>query len=160
MLSPSQNQIVILLVICKQNNVYFIANDKNNYPGIYFTKQHSSQMFVDEMNAFVQKTLLYHPKMHPLEWLQVDAGNVQLSKQTSPDPLLENAQLHLIKTPEINDTIKLDNNYTWQTMPALLRAMPKNRQRLPYLKAFEYLQGTTESQIKVLDKIPIEGAKH
>lgn len=40
---------------------------------------------------------------------------------------------------------------TWNTMPTLLRAMPKDRRRLPYLKAWQVLTGALSENVKAVD---------
>lgn len=40
---------------------------------------------------------------------------------------------------------------TWQTLPALIRTLPKDRNRLSYLKAWQVLSGALEENTKALD---------
>lgn len=40
----------------------------------------------------------------------------------------------------------------WDTMPELLRAMPKSRNRLAYLKAWQVLTGAMSENIKVIEQ--------
>lgn len=41
--------------------------------------------------------------------------------------------------------------HSWATMPDLLKAMPKNRTRLPYLKAWQVLTGALTANVKAVD---------
>lgn len=40
---------------------------------------------------------------------------------------------------------------TWETLPALIRTLPKDRNRLAYLKAWQILSGALEETTKALD---------
>lgn len=157
MSSTNDHRLAVLLIICKQKDVYYIANDSSSNPGVLFSPKagpNNPAAFVDQINSLTQNILLKNPLIHPLEWLQVAIGEVEIIEDATK-PLAVKAPLYLIQTPQINDTIELKESYQWETMPTLLRSMTKDRKRLPYLRAFEYLQGTTKSQIKVLDKIPL-----
>ena len=47
---------------------------------------------------------------------------------------------------------------TWPVMPAILRALPKNRGRLPYLRAWQVLQGGLQLNTKAIEAADL--AKH
>ena len=40
---------------------------------------------------------------------------------------------------------------TWETLPSLIRSMPKDRNRLAYLKAWQVLTGALDESTKALD---------
>ena len=47
--------------------------------------------------------------------------------------------------------LEFNDKIIWQTMPDILRAMPKDKRRLPYLKVFQYLQGVLTQDLDAVE---------
>ncbi len=60
----------------------------------------------------------------------------------------EAATLYLARLPE-TDPLRAPD--AWPTFPAMLRALPSDRRRLPFLRAFQVASGALEGTVKAVD---------
>jgi hypothetical protein len=137
---------LLLAVVCEDGLLRF-PNDASFWPGIGFK--------VDQMLPINGQLQTVSKKYIQDQW-----SNVSIWQEYSA--LLQHDGV-------IDSTLyvaKIDPDYTllpsgwasWQTLPALIRTLPKDRNRLAFLKAWQILSGGLEESTKALDVAEV--AKH
>jgi hypothetical protein len=129
---------VLLFGVRANNGIWYFKRTNQNLPG-----------FVREVKPLVNivEQLL---ELVPAEFLDESNFRVQVQHDFSEPVLLEDKSLATLYVATTQTQHDLDMTQ-WATLPELLRAMPRNKQRVAYLKAWQILSGAAYENVKVVE---------
>ncbi len=131
---------IFLLGFLNKDKVYYFISENQSFPGIHIETP-TRVPIVDPMIEKIEAQLSFSLNRHKF----------YLYSQFCETITLENGQqasLFLAKYDD-QELLKAPN---WQTFPQLLRHMPKSKNRLSYLKAWQVLTGAWQEEIEVVEK--------
>ena len=135
------NKIIVLAYALDQMGIYRFKSEAQSHPGLWFT----IKTFEPINLQIIDKVKERIPNYRNLEVVQDYSEIVDLPNAE------EQATLFLAHVLFDESSENSKEVASWQTLPELLRNMPKNRNRLVYLKAFQFLNGSHKDRIKVIE---------
>ena len=130
---------ILLIGFLNEKGVYYFSSENQTFPGLHVKSSKRipvTDIIIRKIEAQLNETIdrqkfSYWPQFH--ETLTVEGQEATLFLAKYEDP-------------------KLLTRLSWQTFPELIRNMPKSKNRLSYLKAWQILTGAWQEEIKVLEK--------
>lgn len=139
-LSPSETELVLILVAAQdERRLWRVRADEPGLPGIVARIDYAAPLNKQIRRAAAaaiglesrSEDLVVHGPLTPV--IELDDGR--------------QAALVLVQlTPE-----QLEAPSSWPTFPVVLRALPKNKSRLPYMKALQILSGALEQGVNAIE---------
>lgn len=134
-------EAVLLVAVRCSDNILRFPNDESKWPGLSFQV---NQLLPINPQLIERAQSELGPKAQGISiWQEYSA---QMLEGVSPIATLYVAMYE--PTPE--DLADLPTS-SWATLPALIRTLAKDRNRLAYLKAWQILSGGLEESTKALD---------
>ncbi|MGE0175187.1 MAG: hypothetical protein AB7T49_20540 [Oligoflexales bacterium] len=136
--ATQDHKIIILLANHTASGIVRFANDENEIPGI-----------VTALNAGASKDVI---ALEAARFLEDDglAVDIEVVGEFTPLLTLPNGDPGvLVLTVLKRKTIK--NNHEWVTLPELIRAMPRDRNRIAYMKTIQYFAGCDKENIEAVE---------
>lgn len=133
------NFTVFLMRIRNNKGVFTFPSNNKKIPGLY-----KEGYQLEYLNSEIKS------------WLASSSGisesieQLELKAILTPDLFLDNSRvgrLYLLEYPLVFDC----KEGSYQTLPEILRSIPKDRNRLPYIKSLQVFAGSSETETIALE---------
>lgn len=140
---PTDFAVLLCAVPDERGVLRFPSNDSTEIPGLNFAVQ-AGEPINDQLIHVAEKTLNAR--------LQ---GRLDISQEFADPVTRSDGQQATLYVATVAEGAK-KSDASWPSLPDILRALPKDKGRVPYLRAWQILTGGLKLETKAVDMAEVE----
>ncbi len=140
---PTDYAVLLCAVPDERGVLRFPSNDSTELPGLNFAVE-AGLPINDQLIQVAEKTL--NARLH---------GKLDVSQDFADPVVRVDGQPATLYVATVAEGAKRSDS-SWPSLPEILRALPKNKGRVPYLRAWQILTGGLKLDTKAVDMADVE----
>ena len=140
-LYPKTDSGIVLIGFYSEKNIFYFPSEDYKQPGVSIDWDHKLPI-ADQIISLMKNKLHISSTIETNNFYYWDQFDTMISNQ-SGNPISLNLAKYKIDEKKLG--------LSWKTFPSLLKNMPKNRNRLAYLQAWQVFSGAWLENIRAVE---------